>query len=378
MSKNIVILGPANPYRGGIATGNDILAEEFAKDHSVKIINFTVQYPNILFPGKTQFHETPSSIPNYNTRELNSVNPLSWISIGKKLKKEKPDLIVMRYWMPFFAPALGTISKIARKNKHTKVIVIADNIIPHENRPGDKQLTNFLVKRVDGFIAMSKSVLKEFEIFNIQHKRFSPHPMFRNYGNKLSKEEAAKKLELSINFNYILFFGLIRDYKGLDLLLKALKTDYFKENKIKLIIAGEYYSKKEVYQQMIKDLGLEDLIINFDYFIPDEKVNAFFSVADIIASPYKSATQSGVAQIAYHFELPMLVTNVGGLPELVPNNKVGYVVEPNSNEIQSKLIQFYKDGKKQEFQKNIGQEKLRFTWDKMVDSIFDLEKEIRG
>lgn len=378
MSKNIVILGPANPYRGGIATGNDILAEEFAKDHSVKIINFTVQYPNILFPGKTQFHEALSSIPNYNTRELNSVNPLSWISIGKKLKKEKPDLIVMRYWMPFFAPALGTISKIARKNKHTKVIVIADNIIPHENRPGDKQLTNFLVKRVDGFIAMSKSVLKEFEIFNIQHKRFSPHPMFRNYGNKLSKEEAAKKLELSIDFNYILFFGLIRDYKGLDLLLKALKTDYFKENKIKLIIAGEYYSKKEVYQQMIKDLGLEDLIINFDYFIPDEKVNAFFSVADIIASPYKSATQSGVAQIAYHFELPMLVTNVGGLPELVPNNKVGYVVEPNSNEIQSKLIQFYKDGKKQEFQKNIGQEKLRFTWDKMVDSIFDLEKEIRG
>lgn len=379
MSKNIVILGPANPYRGGIATGNDIIAEEFGKEHHVKIINFTVQYPNILFPGKTQFHETPSPIPDYNTRELNSVNPLSWIKIGKKLKKDRPDIIVMRYWMPFFAPALGTIAKIARKNNHTKVIVIADNIIPHENRPGDKQLTNFLVKRVDGFIAMSKSVLKEFDIFNIKHKRFSPHPMFRNYGEKISKEEACNKLKLSTDYKYILFFGLIRDYKGLDLLLNALKTDsdYFRKNKIKLIIAGEYYSKKEVYQQLIKTLEIEDLVVNFDYFIPDEDVNAFFSIANIIASPYKSATQSGVAQIAYHFNLPMLVTNVGGLPELVPNNKVGYVVESNSSEIQEKLIQFFEEGKEIEFQKNIAIEKQRFTWDKMVESIFDLEKEIR-
>ncbi len=377
MSKKIVIVGPATPYRGGIATGNDILAEEFSKNHSVSIVNFTVQYPNFLFPGKTQFHEAPSPPPTYNKRALNSINPLSWIKIGKKLKKEKPDLIVMRYWMPFFAPSLATIANIARKNKHTKVIVIADNIIPHEHRVGDQQLTNYLVKRVDGFIAMSKSVLKEFDLFNIKHKRFSPHPMFRNYGTKISREEACKTLEITPDYSYILFFGLIRDYKGLDLLLKAINHEYFRANNIKLIIAGEYYSKKDYYVQLIKDLAIEDLVISFDYFIPDDKVNAFFSVSNIIASPYKSATQSGVAQIAYHFELPMLVTNVGGLPELVPNNKVGYVVEPNSNEIQTKLIQFFTEHKEHEFQSNIAQEKLRFTWDKMVDSIFDLEEEIR-
>lgn len=378
MSKKIVIVGPASPYRGGIATGNDILAEEFDKSHSVKIINFTIQYPNILFPGKTQFLENPPTSKNYNKRLLNSINPISWRKIGKQLQKEKPDLIVMRYWMPFFAPSLATISKIARKNKHTKVIVIADNIIPHESRTGDEKLTNYLVKHVDGFIAMSKSVLKEFDLFDIKHKRYSPHPMFRNYGTRISKQEACEKLKLDSSYNYILFFGLIRDYKGLDLLLKALDDNYFRENKIKLILAGEYYSKKEYYSDLMRDLGIEDLVINFDYFIPDDKVNLFFSATDLIASPYKSATQSGVAQIAYHFELPMLVTNVGGLPELVPNDKVGYVVEPKVEAIQQKLIQFYKQNKATEFRNNLTTEKLRFTWDKMVDSIFELEKEIRG
>ncbi len=377
MSKHIVIVGPANPYRGGIATGNDILADEFAKQHTVRIVNFTVQYPNFLFPGKTQFHEEPSTLPDYNKRELNSISPVSWIKIGKQLKKERPDLIVMRYWMPFFAPALGKIAQIARKNGHTKVIVIADNIIPHEHRLGDRQLTNYLVKRVDGFIAMSKSVLSEFQLFDIKHKRYSPHPMFRNYGEKIEREVACKALNLPLDSKYVLFFGLIRDYKGLDLLLQAFNHQYFRDNNIKLIIAGEYYSKKEHYKALIHALQLNDLIYSFDYFIPDDKVNAFFSAAHIIASPYKSATQSGVAQIAYHFELPMLVTNVGGLPELVPNGKVGYVVEPNSNAIQSKLIQFFTDNKAQEFQENIAKEKLRFTWDKMVENIFSLEQEIR-
>jgi len=370
--KNIVILGPANPYRGGIATGNDILGEEFSKNHNVSIVNFTVQYPNFLFPGKTQFHENPTTPPSYNKRELSSINPFNWIKIGKKLKKQKPDIVVMRYWMPFFAPTLGTVSKIVRKNKHTKVIVIADNIIPHENRIGDKQLTKYLVNNVDGFIAMSKSVLKEFDLFGIKNKLYSPHPMFRNYGNKITKEEACAELGLNPKYKYILFFGLVRDYKGLDLLLKAFAHPFFKENNIKLIIAGEYYSKKEYYQTLIKELNLTNEVINFDYFIPDEKVNLFFSVAELIASPYKSATQSGVAQIAYHFELPMLVTNVGGLPELVPNNKVGYVVEPDEQAIREKLILFFKENKKAEFEKNLAIEKQRFTWDKMVNAILRL------
>lgn len=378
MSKNIVIVGPATPYRGGIATGNDILAEEFSKENNVHIVNFTVQYPNLLFPGKTQFLENPPTPPSYNKRILNSVNPFSWIKIGKQLQKEKPDLIVMRYWMPFFALSLSTIAKIAKRNNHTKVIVIADNITPHESRYGDKKLTEYLVKHVDGFIAMSKSVLKEFELFKIKHRSYSPHPIFKNYGTLVAKEEACKKLNLDPKLNYILFFGLIRDYKGLDLLLTAINHTYFRENNIKLILAGEYYSKKEYYAELIKELKIDDLIINFDYFIPDKKVNLFFSASDLIASPYKSATQSGVAQIAYHFELPMLVTNVGGLPELVPDNKVGYVVEPEAEAIQSKLIQFYKEDKASEFRKNLSTEKLRFTWDKMITSIFELEKEIRA
>ncbi len=379
MTKRIVIVGPATPYRGGIATGNDLLAKELLNiGHNISIVNFTVQYPNFLFPGKTQFLENAPLIPKYNKRALNSINPISWRKIGKQLRSQKPDIVIMRYWMPFFAPSLGTVAKHVKRNNHTKVIVIADNIIPHESRFGDKQLTNYLVKHTDGFIAMSKSVLKEFDLFKIKHKLFSPHPMFQNYGNKISKKEACKKLNLSASPRYILFFGLIRDYKGLDLLLKAINHNYFRENNIKLILAGEYYSKKDFYQQLISSLNLQDIVISFDYFIPDNMVENFFSAADIIASPYKSATQSGVSQIAYHFELPMLVTNVGGLPELVPNNKVGYVVEPNAKAIQQKLITFFEENKKQEFQENLSIEKQRFTWDKMVKAILDLESSIRS
>lgn len=378
--KTIKIIGPAFPYRGGIATTNERLAQEFAaQGFNVEIETFTLQYPAFLFPGKTQFSEKPAPEDLKISRTINSLNPINWLKVGKRIRMENTDLVIIRYWLPFLAPALGTIAAQIRKNRHTKIICLADNIIPHEHRPGDRLLTNYFMQRIDGLVAMSRSVLEDGKSFRADLLvGFCPHPIFDNYGVKLPAEIACEKLKLDPNYSYLLFFGFIREYKGLDLLIQAFSDERLRKFQVKLLVAGEFYSNPDSYLNLIKELKLETEVELRTEFIPDDEVNLYFSAADMVVQPYKSATQSGVTQIGYHFEKPMLVTNVGGLPEIIPDGKIGYVVNPESRDIADALVDFYENERKPVFEKNIQEEKKKFSWEAMVRTLADVFAEASG
>lgn len=376
--KKIIILGTAHPFRGGLASYNERLALQFKEEgHDVEIFTFTTQYPNFLFPGKTQYSEEPAPNSIKISRKVSSVNPLNWLKVGKEIKRIKPDILIFKYWLPFMGPCFGTIARKVKKNNFTKIITILDNVIPHESRIGDKQFTKYFLKPIDAFISMSKSVEKDLATFNTSKPRdFNPHPLFDNFGAPLTKSDAKKALSLDEKYNYILFFGIIRDYKGLDLLLDAFSKLDYKSNHLKLLVAGEYYSNEEQYQSQIKSLGLENDVVVVNQFIKDSEVGRYFCAADLIAQPYKNATQSGVTQIAYHFETPILVTNVGGLPEMVPHQKVGYVVEKNPEAIRVALNDFYTNQRETEFKANLKEEKKKYFWDKLTAKVLGLSDQL--
>lgn len=374
MSKQITIIGPAYPLRGGLSSYNELLALKLQNQgHQVKIITFSLQYPNFLFPGKTQLS---NSLPPDNLDIevcLNSINPINWILLGSKIKNEKPDLVIFRFWMPFMGPSLGTLGRMIRGNNHTKIVAITDNIIPHEKRAGDRLLTSYFLKSCDAFLTMSKSVLNDLQSFKIAKPAiFNPHPMYENFGEQVDPVQAKKKLGLDVEKNYVLFFGFIRKYKGLDTLLKAFSDQRLKEKNLQLIIAGEYYDSPQVYEQLIDDLELRNHVILANHYIEDSDVSLYFSAADLVAQTYKTATQSGVTQIAYYYNRPMLVTDVGGLSELVPHQKVGYVTSHDTLEISDCIFDFYEHKRAPEFSKNIASERDKFTWESLIDNLFNV------
>jgi len=376
--KNIVILGPAHPLRGGgITTFNERLARQFVQEgFHTSIYSFSLQYPGFLFPGKTQFSDEPAPAGLDIHVRINSVNPFNWISVGRELKKLKPDIVVVRYWLPFMGPCLGTILRIIKKNRHTRIICIADNVVPHEKRFGDKTFTKYFIKPVDAFITMSEKVLNDLRSFNKEKKAILvPHPLYDNFGEKIPKEEARNKLAINNEQKIILFFGFIRKYKGLDLLLEAMKSvvanPKLKTQNIKLLIAGEFYEDKKAYDEQIDALGIRDSLLLHTDFIPDTDVKYYLSAADVLVQPYRNATQSGVTPLAYHFEIPMIVTNVGGLPSLVPHDKVGLVAEPNAGSLAEKIIEYFDKGENY-FLPHLLEEKKKFSWAKMTESILDL------
>jgi D-inositol-3-phosphate glycosyltransferase len=376
---NIISIGPAYPYRGGPATFNDRLAQQFILEgHNIEIYTFTLQYPRFLFPGKTQYTQGPPPENVKISRKVNSINPLNWLVTGLKIRKERPDFLLIRFWLPFMGPCFGTISRIARSNRHTAVICIFDNVIPHEKRPGDKNLTKYFTSSIDGAIVMSQTVLQDLKYFQKTIPvKLSPHPLFDNYGKPVTRNEALSRLNLDPDYSYLLFFGFIRAYKGLDILIEAFSDVRLRSRKLKLIIAGEFYEDDASYRALIKKHNLENKILFFDHFILDNEVAFFFSAADIVVQPYKSATQSGVTQIAFHFEKPMLVTDVGGLREIVEDGKCGYVVKPESKAITSALIDFFDNNREEEFMAGVKQEKEKFSWDKMTNSILEVYNECK-
>jgi glycosyltransferase involved in cell wall biosynthesis len=374
LSKQITIIGPAYPLRGGLSSYNELLALKLQNQgHQVKIITFSLQYPNFLFPGKTQLS---NSLPPDNLDIevcLNSINPINWILLGRKIKNEKPDLVIFRFWMPFMGPSLGTLGRMIRGNNHTKIVAITDNIIPHEKRAGDRLLTSYFLKSCDAFLTMSKSVLNDLQLFQIAKPSiFNPHPMYENFGEQVDPVQAKKKLGLDVEKNYVLFFGFIRKYKGLDTLLKAFSDQRLKEKNLQLIIAGEYYDSPQAYEQLIDDLELRNHVILANHYIEDSDVSLYFSAADLVAQTYKTATQSGVTQIAYYYNRPMLVTDVGGLSELVPHQKVGYVTSQDTQEISDCIFDFYEHKRAPEFSKNIASERNKFTWESLIDNLFNV------
>lgn len=374
----IIIIGTAYPYRGGLAAYNERLAMEFkAEGHEVSIMTFSLQYPGFLFPGKTQYLDGPPPGDLKIERRINSVNPFNWLKIGTKLKRERPDIIIFKFWLPFMAPCFGTIARIARSNRHTKVVCIFDNVIPHEKRPGDMLLTRYFTGTIDGAIAMSQSVLNDLAIFRKDIPAgLNPHPLFDNFGKPVEREVSLKKLGLDPSFTYLLFFGFIRAYKGLDLLIDAFSDSRFRSRKIKLIVAGEFYEDDKPYKNRVKELGLEDEIIFFDRFINDDEVKHFFGPSELVIQPYRDATQSGVTQIAYHFEKPMVVTDVGGLREIVPDGRCGYVVKPDPSSISDAIADFLDNNKKEIFTENVKQEKVKYSWSRMTASILGIYEKI--
>ena len=369
--QKIVLIGSAHPLRGGLATFNERLIREYLdRGENAMIYTFSLQYPSVLFPGKTQYSTEPAPAGIPIRARVNSINPFNWIKVGLELRKMKPDLVIVKYWMPFMAPCLGTICRIIRGNRHTKIITIIDNLIPHEKRPGDRLLSGYWIRSVDGCVAMSRSVLEDLVTFDPRKpKVYCPHPLYDNFGLPVLKQEALNRLGLDPASRYVLFFGFIRDYKGLDLLLEAFGDERLREMKVKLLVAGEFYGDPMPYMEIIERLHLEDRVVMSNDFIPDSRVLDYFCAADVVVQPYKSATQSGVTQIAYHFNKPMIITNVGGLAEFVPHEKVGFVVAPDPGEISEAILRFYREGKEEEYAANALLEKQKYSWGNMIDAI---------
>ena len=380
MKRKIILLGTTWPFRsGGIATFNERLTRALI-DNGDEVINytFTLQYPSFLFPGKTQLSDQPAPEGLDIRIKVNSINPFNWLKIGHEIKRLQPDLLLVRYWTPFMSPCLGTIAKIVQKNNYTKVIAITDNVIPHEKHIIDNSLTSYFTNNCNGFITMSRAVLQELKQFRPSAPMvYTPHPLYDIFGNIVSRDQALKRLNLHPDFRYLLFFGFIRDYKGLDWLLEAFGEEKLRQFPVKLIIAGEFYTSSEKYLQIIREKNLTDHIILRTDFIADKEVANYFGAADMVVQPYKSATQSGVTQIAFHYNKPMLVTDVGGLSEIIPHGKVGYVVKPGPEAITEAIFDFYSNDRKEIFTDNVIREKEKFSWGSMVETIDIVYNNIR-
>jgi glycosyltransferase involved in cell wall biosynthesis len=376
MSLKVILIGPAHPLRGGLASFDQRLAKSFNdQGNPCTIYSFSLQYPGFLFPGTTQYSSEPAPVDLHIETKINSVNPLNWISVGNEIRKLRPDLIVVRYWLPFMGPALGTILRRARKNKHTRVVAITDNVIPHEKRPGDHPFTKYFLKSCDAFITMSEKVMTDLRTFEpSKPARQVLHPLYDNFGEPVPKSAARKKLELPAETSIVLFFGFIRKYKGLDLLydsVKLLREKYPQGRNIKFLVAGEFYEDEAPYSAQIEKLGIADQLILRTQFIADSEVKYYLGAADVVIQPYRNATQSGVTPLAYHFEKPMIVTNVGSLPTLVPHEKVGLVCEPEPDAIAQAIVRYFELGEAY-FIDHLRSEKDKYSWTKLTGAIFEV------
>ncbi len=376
MKKKVIIIGPAWPLRGGgLASFNERLAQQLIlQGFDTTIYTFSLQYPGFLFPGSTQY-STEAAPEGLAIRvRINSINPLNWWKVGNELRNACPDYIIVRYWIPFMAPCLGTILRRVKKNKHTKVVCIADNVIPHEHRPGDKQFTQYFIKPVDAFITMSEQVQNDLYQFTAKPSRLVAHPLYDNFGEAISKTAARTKLNINQQEKIILFFGFIRKYKGLDILFNAMSDERIRKAGIKLLVAGEYYGNREEYEEQIDRLNISPQLILHTGFIPNNEVRYYLSAADFVIQPYRDATQSGVTPLAYHFEKPMLVTNVGGLPDLVPDGLAGLVTTPDATAIATGILRLYELGENF-FLPHLREEKQKYSWEKLVANIIAIAAE---
>ncbi|NML21290.1 glycosyltransferase [Pseudoflavitalea sp. G-6-1-2] len=373
MAKQVVIIGPAHPLRGGLSTFDHRLCKQFKEEgYDCCIYSFSLLYPSFLFPGTSQYttEPAPEGIEIYSV--INSIHPLNWLQVGNELNRLKPDLIVVRFWLPLIGPALGTILRRAKKNGHTKVVAITDNVIPHEKRPGDTPFTRYFLKACDAFVTMSDKVMTDLRKFVTDKPAIqAKHPLYDTFGDPIPKSAARAHLRLKDNELIVLFFGFIRKYKGLDILLEAMQLVKKDPRPIRLLVAGEYYEDEAEYNKLISQLGIADVLIMRTQFIPDSEVKYYLCAADVVVQPYRNATQSGVTPLAYHFEAPMIVTNVGGLPDLVPHDKVGLVCEPNPASIAAAISEYFDKGE-QYFLPHLRTEKQKYSWQVLVNNITDI------
>ena len=368
----IAIVGPFPPFRGGIADLNSALAYHLSKMHEVHAFNFTTQYPKAFFPGKTQYKSGGAAQDFQNIRCLSSINPLTWKQTANLIIELKPDLVLFRYWMPFFAPAFSGVAKRIIKKSDAVIMAICDNVIPHEKRQLDTLLTKRFFGFIDSFVVLSKKVEDELLSFVPEAKyKYSPHPIYSIFGDAPSQKQAKAELNISTK-KVLMFFGLIREYKGLDILIHAMEEIKDKLENFTLLIVGECYGDEKKYTDLINNAGITDNVQCHFSFIPDNEVGKYFSASDVIVLPYKTASQSGIVQIAYHYDTPVIVSNVGGLPEIVDEGKTGFCVEPNPGSFADAIRSFYSIEDKESFRSNIAEYKKRFSWDAMVKTVEEL------
>ena len=368
----IVIVSPAYPLRGGIAHSAGLLYKELTKEHEVLLITFKRQYPNFLFPGKSQTEtvEETDRIPSEII--LDSINPFNWNLTAKRIINFKPDLVIFKHWLPFFGPCYGWIAGKIKKNSSAKLIAVCHNIIPHEKRVGDKILSKYFLKKMDYFIPLSDQVKKDLFLFvkNPLYKLL-PLPVFSLFGDRVDKEQAKNNLKLE-DKNILLFFGFIRDYKGLDILIEAFSI-VRKSIDVKLIVAGEFYELEEKYIKLIQKHKLEEAVILKKDFIPTSDVKYYFSASDAVVLPYKSATQSGIVQVAVNFCMPVIASNVGGIGEVIEDGKTGFIVEKeNPEKLAQAIIRFYNEDREKEFSDNMKSLKEKYSWQNFVKGMFEL------
>lgn len=374
----VIIIGPGYPLRGGLATFDQRLAREFIREgYDCQIYSFSLQYPSFLFPGTTQYSTDPPPEGLTILSRINSINPFNWFNVGKELRKMKPDIIVVRYWLPLMGPALGTILRRVRKNKHTRILAITDNVIPHEKRPGDRPFTRYFLNACDAFVTMSEKVLKDLRSFQPDRPaRQVVHPLYDNFGEPIPREQARaqlreKGLNIGDNDKILLFFGFIRKYKGLDIAIRAMADQRVRNAGIKLLVAGEFYENAAPYKDLITQLDIGGSLLLRTDFIPDSEVRQYLCAADAVIQPYRNATQSGVTPLAYHFEKPMIVSNVGGLAALVPHEQVGLVAEPEPGPMADAILRFFVLGESY-FISALREEKKKYSWSRLLTNIVEL------
>lgn len=378
MKGSVVIIGPGWPLRGGLATFDQRLAREFISEgYDCTIYSFSLQYPDFLFPGTTQYSSEPAPEGLTILSRINSVNPFNWWSVGRELRRKRPDIIVVRFWLPLMGPALGTILRRVRKNRHTRIVAITDNVIPHEKRFGDRPFTRYFLKACDAFITMSEKVMRDLRQFQpTRAARQVVHPLYDNFGESIPRNEARahlreKGIPIGDNDKVLLFFGFIRKYKGLDIVLEAMADRRVRDVGIKLLVAGEFYEDAGPYHELIARLNIAPALLLRTDFIPDSEVRDYICAADAVIQPYRNSTQSGVTPLAYYFEKPMIVSNVGGLAALVPHEQVGLVAEPEPTAMADAILRFFVLGESW-FITALRHEKTKYSWKRLVANIIEL------
>ena len=373
----IVLIGTAYPLRGGIAHYVGLLWKYLSRAHDVSIVTFSRQYPKLLFPGKSQEESGDAGIPVESVQWIDSINPFNWIRTGFRVRAMQADLIVFKFWMPFFAPSYGTIAAIARWGRRTRTMFICDNVIPHERRPGDKLLTKFAFRFIDSYVVQSHAVERDLRLWKKDPLlSYLPHPVYEIFGEEIDRSEARKALSsvdadlrLSDDERVLLFFGYVRDYKGLDVVLDAMPS-ILERMKVRLLVVGEFYNNEETYREQVRRLGIGSYVHFHSDYVPNEDVGVFFSAADVLTLPYKSATQSGIIQIAYNFHRPVIATDVGGLSEVVIDGRTGAIVPPEQpHAIADAVVDFFAHDRFAQYRENVIEEKKKYSWEHMAEGI---------
>jgi glycosyltransferase involved in cell wall biosynthesis len=365
----IVIVGTASPLRGGIAHYISLLYNHLSVRHDVEIVTFSRQYPAFLFPGKSQEEQGGDASAVPTEQLIDSVNPLTWYTAARAIIRKKPDLLIFKYWLPFFGPCFGTIARLVKRATNAQVLFICDNVIPHEHRPGDRLFTRYAFGAVDHFIVQSAAVERELQAFQPgAHAAFAAHPVYEIFGAGTPKADARRTLGIT-DERVILFFGYVRRYKGLETLLDAMPA-ILRRQKVKLLVVGEFYDDEQKYRRQITANGLTDSVHVHSAYVANDAVGTWFSAADVVVLPYLSATQSGIVQIAYQFDKPVIATDVGGLAEVVRDGRTGYIVRPDApGDLADAVVRFYAEGREAEFVRTVREEKKKYSWETLIGAI---------